>query len=395
MDKEKAHKFLSLDDRLTVEGIEATHEMGSNHPAGIAEDETTFDGSNAKTRHRHRGKLLGVINRLLGTTAYYHGSYQHEAKSAKAHKDAYERAAAELNAANAKLTQLEAFGTLSPWFGGPYAALTINAHYRDKVFGEHKGTSWSFRALSERVVALESENDQLGKLADKPMQILDDAQGYYTVTDPFDKNGRVTVKQITERNARQFETIQRKDETIQRKDEKILEQAKEIKRLKEQNAGILAAGLIPLRTQVQLPNGGVLELGDLISRYLSQASTISRYHEEQDSYRPLKAKLRQTQEDLGDMTVAHNEACETIDMLNARLDKLNARLDKIDEMALDISHVAGGSTDPEEENGESVSVDFETRGVSPVGWDFGKPGSDFTVVAYKYSPATGRIKRKD
>lgn len=275
------------------------------------------------------------------------------------------KAAAELNAANAKLDQYKSLGTLSPWFGGPYAALTINAHYSDKVFGKHNGVLWSFHALCERVNMLEHENASLRKLADKPMKILDDAQGYYTVTDPFDKNASITVKQIVERNARQWDLLKEHDdqaararrrdteqsETIQRKDEKILEQAKEIKALK---------------------------LSFSYDRFVKDGLTIA----------DLAGKLRQTQEDLGDMTVAHNEACETID-------KLNARLDKIDEMALDISHVADGSTDPEEENGESVSVDFETRGVSPVGWDFGKPGGDFTVVAYVYDPVTGEIKRKD
>lgn len=360
MDEEKAKKFLSHADFARLDCI---------HYSDMSLGALNTLYENVKHRHKHRAELLGIVDRLLATTAGY---------------------AAQVETLGNGVNAYAAFGHLKPWFGGPQAGLTLKPEAYDRVFGQHNGVAWSYGALSQRVGMLEAENKSLRKLADKPkpMAILDDAQGYYTVTDPFDKNGRVTVKQITERNARQFETIQRKDETIQRKDEKILEQAKEIKGLKEQNAGILAAGLIPPQAQVQLPNGGVLMLDDLIQRYLSQARIINRLNEEADSYRPLKTKLRQTQEDLGDMTVAHNKACETID-------KLNARLDKIDEMALDISHVADGSTDPEEENGESVSVDFETRGVSPVGWDFGKPGGDFTVVAYVYDPVTGSIKRKD
>ena len=72
-------------------------------------------------------------------------------------------------------------------------------------FGQISALASHYKVVCENY---RKENADLRKLADKPMAILDDAQGYYSVTDPFDKNASITVKDLSERNLRQRDLLE-------------------------------------------------------------------------------------------------------------------------------------------------------------------------------------------
>jgi len=360
MDEEKAKKFLSHADFARLDCITDTHRWSG----GRVEDDNTFDGGNAKHRHKHRAELLGIVDRLLATTASIEhqkhiyntalngaeeriGDLQRQVESYKAMRDDATLARDKLSN---QLKQYQSFGDLKPWFGGPYAALTLKPEVYDRVFGQHEGVAWSFRALSQFA-------SRLAALADKPMAILDDAQGYYTVTDPCN-GGPTTVKDLSERNLRQRDRIEETDQTVDY--------------LKSEND---AAHRVIKRKDAKL-----VEQQKRIDELEVQIRSVRSYSIAQNTISGLAGALRAAQEDCGDVMVVLMDAEE-------RNDVLVRRLDKITELTDDITDVSEGEKDEE---------------LGPVGGIYGGPEviiqggpPDFSVTSNTYDPITGSIKRKD
>ena len=331
MDEERAEKFLSAEDARVLQKSAEMYDaykyvMDLKHLGellGIVD----------------LGELLGIVDRLLTTTAF--------------HNEQNLLHAAALGKAEQQLTQYQSFGDLKPWFGGPQAGLSLKAGTYDRVFGMHEGTPWSFQALSQRVTMLTRENDQLQKLADKPMAILDDAQGYYTVSSPITPGERITVKQLVQRSVSYRKCIAEYEEaltrnrmesdhavnTINRKDAKLLEQQKRIDELEAENAKLVS--------HVKGYQG---------MSYLNGVEAFK-----------FAGKLRSTQEDYGDVMVALMDTEE-------RNDVLVRRLDKITELTDDITDVAQGEKD--EELKDEAEMDAE---LGRIGVDIGDPEGDHTV----------------
>lgn len=183
MDEERAKKFLSHADSARLDCITDTHRWSG----GRVEDDNTFDGGNAKHRHKHRAELLGIVDRLLATTASIEhqkhiyntalngaeeriGDLQRQVESYKAMRDDATLARDKLSN---QLKQYQSFGDLKPWFGGPYAALTLKPEVYDRVFGQHEGVAWSFRALSQFASRLDQDQARLkdAKLVEQQKRI--------------------------------------------------------------------------------------------------------------------------------------------------------------------------------------------------------------------------------
>lgn len=272
MDEEKAKKFLSHADFARLDCI---------HYSDMSLGALNTLYENAKHRHKHRAELLGIVDRLLATTAGY---------------------AAQVETLGNGVNAYAAFGDLKPWFGGPQAGLTLKPGVYDRVFGTRNGVAWSFQSLVNRISWLESALDEAQALADKPMAILDDAQGYYTVTDPFDGNASITVKKLAQRNVRQRDMLKEHDEAATRAKGRDREQSETIQRKNEL-----------LSTQQKR-----------IDELEAQVRSVRSYSIAQNTISDLARALRSTQEDYGDVMVALMDAEERVEELRDRLGHIGA-----------------------------------------------------------------------
>ncbi len=358
MDEEKAKKFLSHADFARLDCI---------HYSDMSLGALNTLYENVKHRHKHRAELLGIVDRLLATTAGY---------------------AAQVETLGNGVNAYAAFGHLKPWFGGPQAGLTLKPEAYDRVFGQHNGVAWSFQSLVNRISWLESALDEAQALADKPMAILDDAQGYYTVNVPG-IGQRVSVKTLIENYQGQGNVIRsyQRDtdtlnETINRKDAKLIEQQKRIDELEAQvkrldrdqfdTYRIFAGGHRSFT--VGLEGGGQINLAELVSGYerlKKHARTgDDRFVRDGVIIANLAGNLRQTEEDYGDVMVALMDAEE-------RNDVLVRRLDRIEELTDEISDVGVGLKDEELAEDEMMADD---EGVSSAVVDNSNPEVYFVDI---------------
>lgn len=318
MDEEKAKKFLSHADFARLDCI---------HYSDMSLGALNTLYENAKHRHKHRAELLGIVDRLLATTAGY---------------------AAQVETLGNGVNAYAAFGDLKPWFGGPQAGLTLKPGVYDRVFGTRNGVAWSFQSLVNRISWLESALDEAQALADKPMAILDDAQGYYTVTDPFDGNASITVKKLAQRNVRQRDMLKEWAEAATRAKGRDREQSETIQRKNEL-----------LSTQQKR-----------IDELEAQVRSVRSYSIAQNTISDLARALRSTQEDYGDVMVALMDAEE-------RNDVLVRRLDRIEELTDEISDVGVGLKDEELAEDEMMADD---EGVSSAVVDNSNPEVYFVDI---------------